>query len=133
MASEIEQLEEYIKFNYKSKSLFSKELGMTPQNLNHHIRFAKKNENIFSDDFKMKLIYSGISIFPRPGKPTLDFANGTNEALINENLSLKREIDKLNQYVDNLNKVVERQEKTLLYYENQIKGKVISSKTKTGG
>ena len=77
--SEIELLEDFIKENYKSKAAFAKALDMTPQNLNHHIRQAKGTQNKFSVDFKMKLEFVGIKIFPSMRNPTNDFVSGLNE------------------------------------------------------
>jgi phage repressor protein C with HTH and peptisase S24 domain len=61
--SETERLQQYIRIHYKTKDEFAQYLGMTRQNVNHHIRRAEENGGELPPDFAAKLRKKGINIF----------------------------------------------------------------------
>lgn len=117
MQTEVTILEIFIKDKYRSKTAFAEALGMTSQNLNHHIREAKKNGNQFSDDFKSKMEYKGIFLFR---KPTNDFVTGANEPEVMYKALLKSK-----------DEIIELLKEKVEQLEEKARAPVI--KTKTGG
>lgn len=120
MPNEIEQIEELIKKEYRTKELFAEKLGMTRQNLNHHFRLAKKNNDIFSNEFKGKLWIHNVSILAIK-KAKDEFHTATN--LLNES-EYGEDVNGLKQVIYGLNKIIEMQDEKIEQLQLQLKEKL---------
>ena len=73
METEVQLLDLLIKAESRTKTAFSERISMSRQNLNHHIRQAKKNNGKFSSEFKHYLEDHGLNLYRFQRNPTNDF------------------------------------------------------------
>lgn len=111
MLNEIEIIEPFIKRTYGTKDAFAKAIGMTRQNLSHHFRQAKANNNTFSYQFKSTLWKYNVNVLALE-KVKSEFHTPTN---------ILRESDTpYGMDVYALNKIIEMQDEKIKRLEDEL-------------
>jgi hypothetical protein len=114
--SEIDILNFFIKREFGTKKKFADAVGMTTQNLHHHIRQAGDNGDKFTYHFKATLWKNGLNVF-KQNNPGLEFKS-TETILRDEQAPFGGDVNALNKIIQMQDEKIKLLERELMELKN---------------